>query len=59
MAKLDTNHTHRVLAVYDETDAALFQLPTDATMADLCESLARRAPRRGMLPVHVEVHVGR
>lgn len=50
---------HRVLAVYDEKDAAVFQLPYDATLADLCERLALRAPRTGMVPMHVEVNVGR
>ncbi len=50
---------HRVLAVYDESDATVFPLPYDATLGQLCEMLAMRAPRLGALPQHVEVNLGR
>jgi hypothetical protein len=48
---------HRVLAVYGASDMAIFELPHNATMADLAESLARRAPHFGQLPVHIEVNL--
>jgi hypothetical protein len=50
---------HRVLAVYGVTDLTVFALPRNATMADLAESLARRAPQRGRLPLHIEVNLAR
>ena len=51
-------HTdHRVLAVYGDCDMTIFELPRNATMADLAESLARRAPQRGRLPLHIEVNL--
>lgn len=59
MLRLESVPAHRVLAVYDDSDVALFQLPAEATLADLCERLARRAPQPGMLPRHVEVQLGR
>jgi hypothetical protein len=50
---------HRVLAVYDENDASVFQLRRDATLSELCEELAHRAPRDGALPQHVEINLAR
>jgi hypothetical protein len=48
---------HRVLAIYGDADMTIFELPRDATMADLAETLARRAPQRGRLPLHIEVNL--
>ena len=48
---------HRVLAVYGDSDMTVFALPPNATMADLAASLARRAPSRGQLPLHIEVNL--
>jgi hypothetical protein len=48
---------HRVLAFYGEADLAIFKLPPDATMADLAESLARRAPKVGQMPLHIEINL--
>lgn len=59
MLKPIGHRDHRVLAVYDEDDAAVFLLPTGATLAQLCEILAASAPRRGAIPVRVEVNLTR
>lgn len=48
---------HRVLAVYGDADMTMFELPRNATLADLAESLARRAPSRGQLPLLIEVNL--
>jgi hypothetical protein len=48
---------HRVLAIYGESDLTVFELPRNATMADLAESVARRAPARGQLPLLIEVNL--
>ena len=50
---------HRVLAIYGAADMTVFALPRNATMADLAETLARRAPKRGCLPLHIEVNLAR
>ncbi len=50
---------HRVLAVYDDNDASVFSLDREATLSELCEQLALRAPRDGVMPQHVEVNVAR
>jgi hypothetical protein len=60
MMRASQSHTnHRVVAVYGDSDMTMFQLPRNATLADLVESLDRRAPRPDMLPVRIEVSVGR
>ncbi len=53
----EAHRDHRVLAIYDDSEATVFQLPLQATLADLCERLAARSPGH-TLPVHVEVHLG-
>ncbi len=55
---LNLHHTgHRVLAVYGDSDMTVFALPPNATMADLAETLERRAPSRDQLPLHIEVNL--
>jgi hypothetical protein len=50
---------HRVLAVYDDEEASVFALRRNATLSELCEQLALRAPHPGAVPQHVEVNLAR
>jgi hypothetical protein len=59
MRKIESHRDHRVLAVYDDSNASVFPLPHNATLGQLCEMLAMRAPIHGLPPRHVEVNLGR